>query len=91
MQIRHVRITNFRGIRHMEWSIHNPIVCHIGPGDSTKSTTLDAIECVLTPHWNMTFDDSDFYSGATSCTYLISCSVTYRGNGEQHGDYQNSA
>jgi predicted ATP-dependent endonuclease of OLD family len=66
MQIKHVKISNFRGIRQMEWSIDNPIVCLIGPGDSTKSTILDAIECVLTPNWNMPFDDCDFYSGDTN-------------------------
>lgn len=65
MQIRHVLIKNFRGIKQLEWAIYSPIVCLIGAGDSTKSTVLDAIEYALSPRWNLTFEDCDFYSGNT--------------------------
>ncbi|MCK4765953.1 MAG: AAA family ATPase [Candidatus Aminicenantes bacterium] len=61
MRIKHIKINNFRGIREMSWSITSPVTCLIGPGDSTKTTILDAIELSLLPRWNYQFDDSDFY------------------------------
>jgi hypothetical protein len=61
MKIRHLKIANFRGIRSMDWAVKSPVVCLIGPGDSTKSTILDAIEFSLSARWNIPFDDSDFY------------------------------
>jgi len=65
MRIKHVAIANFRGIRRMEWSIGSPIICLIGPGNSTKTTILDAIEYALTPRWSVSFLDCDFYLGDT--------------------------
>jgi len=61
MQIRHVSIKNFRGIQKMDWSIRSQIVCLVGAGDSTKSTILDAIDFALSPRWNLSFEDCDFY------------------------------
>lgn len=65
MQIRHISIKNFRGIQKMDWAITSQIVCLIGSGDSTKSTILDAIDFALSPRWNLTFEDCDFYSENT--------------------------
>lgn len=61
MQIRHVKIENFRGIKKLDWHIPSGFVCLIGSGDSRKSTFLDAIGCALSPMGNVSFDDSDFY------------------------------
>jgi len=61
MHIRHVSIQNFRGIRELEWVVPSKIACLIGPGDSTKTTVLDAIDYALSSRWNITFIDSDFY------------------------------
>ena len=36
--------------------------CLIGPGDSTKTTILDAIELTLNPRTNYLGDDADFYN-----------------------------
>lgn len=66
MQIRHIKVNNFRGIRQTEWTVNSSIACLIGPGDSTKSTILDAIEFTLSSRWNLSFDDSDFYSADVS-------------------------
>jgi putative ATP-dependent endonuclease of the OLD family len=62
MQIHRVVIKHFRGIDSLEWDVGGRFVCLIGPGDSGKSTILDAIECALNPRWNVTFDDTDFRS-----------------------------
>ena len=63
MQIRKVIIHNFRGIREADWLLPtNRLVCLVGPGDSTKTTLLDAIGLVLSPRWNVPFSDADFYN-----------------------------
>jgi predicted ATP-dependent endonuclease of OLD family len=47
MQVKHLRIERFRGIRELDWSVGGGFICLIGPGDSTKSTILDAIDFAL--------------------------------------------
>ncbi len=66
MRIRHVRVERFRGIRELDWAVGGDYVCLIGPGDSTKSTVLSAIDLALTPRRDITFNDSDFYRSDTS-------------------------
>lgn len=62
MQIRHVSIRNFRGIRELDWAVPpKQFLCLIGCGDSTKSTILEAIRRAFHPQWNLAFDDSDFF------------------------------
>lgn len=65
MRIVHLHIENFRGIRSLDWKIDRDLNCLVGPGDSTKTTILDAIDLVLSPRWNVAFVDSDFYD----CNY----------------------
>jgi hypothetical protein len=55
----------------MEWRVGGNFVCLVGPGDSTKTTILDAVEFALSPRWNIPFDDSDFYDADTSAPILI--------------------
>lgn len=62
MKIKHIAIKNFRGIKELDWKVTGDFICFIGSGDSTKSTILDAIECVLTPRWNYVFEDTDFFN-----------------------------
>jgi putative ATP-dependent endonuclease of OLD family len=61
MQVRHLKIENFRGIRDLTWSPTGRFVCLIGHGDSTKTTILDALELALAGRWNTVVTDSDFY------------------------------
>ncbi|WP_241655817.1 AAA family ATPase [Klebsiella michiganensis] len=42
--IRHISIQNFRSIRQAEWFPGSGLNCLIGPGDSGKSTFIDAID-----------------------------------------------
>ena len=75
MRIRRLSIKNFRGIREMDWSLPDKaLLCLIGPGDSTKSTILEAIRRTFYPQWNLAFDDADFHE----CTpeYDIKIEVT---------------
>jgi hypothetical protein len=62
MRIRQIKISNFRGIRELDWSVPDRhIFCLIGRGDATKSTILEALRRVFYPQWNLSFDDADFH------------------------------
>jgi hypothetical protein len=60
-RIRAVEIDNFRGIKHLVWIPSPGINCLIGPGDSGKSSILDAIDFCLTARRNIQFTDADFH------------------------------
>ena len=62
MRIVFVEIENFRGIKRLAWAPSATVNCLIGPGDSTKTTILDAIEFALNPKPYQLADDSDFYN-----------------------------
>ncbi len=62
MRIVFVEIENFRGIKKLEWAPAARVNCLIGPGDSTKTTVLDAIELALNPRSYLFADDSDFFN-----------------------------
>jgi putative ATP-dependent endonuclease of OLD family len=62
MRIRHLSISNFRGIHEMTWALPDKaLFCLIGRGDSTKSTILEALRRIFYAQWNLAFDDADFY------------------------------
>lgn len=75
MNIKHLNIYHFRGIDRLDWDIAGRLVCLIGPGDSTKSTILEAIELVLTPRRSVSFDDADFYNADTDNPILIEVTI----------------
>lgn len=75
MNIKRLTICHFRGIDQLDWDIAGRFVCLIGPGDSTKSTILEAIEMALTPRRSVSFDDADFYNADTDNPILIEVSV----------------
>lgn len=74
MQIRHLAIRNFRGIAALAWTPENKFCCFIGPGDSGKSTVLDAIEAVLSSRW-LVFTESDFLGCDTANDIEIEMTV----------------
>lgn len=57
-------IKNYRGIRNLslQFNRDETLICLIGRGDSGKSTILAAISSVLSPKWNPSFTDTDFYN-----------------------------
>lgn len=63
--IRHVEIRNFRGLRQFIWCPKEGVNCLIGPGDSGKSTILDAIDITLGARRQFVFSDSDFHVSNT--------------------------
>ncbi|RZL83558.1 MAG: DUF2813 domain-containing protein [Rhodococcus sp. (in: high G+C Gram-positive bacteria)] len=64
MRIRRLWIENFRGIRQLDWKLPTgqQLVALVGPGDSGKSTVLDAIHYLLGDRWNIPFTDTDFHN-----------------------------
>lgn len=61
MRIRRVVVEHFRGINSLDWRIDSRLAALVGPGDSTKTTVLDAIGLALTPRFSVAFNDADFY------------------------------
>jgi putative ATP-dependent endonuclease of OLD family len=59
--IRTIEIENFRGLKGLTWCPSEGINCLIGPGDSGKSTVLDAIDYCIGARRSLQLADSDFY------------------------------
>ncbi|TAY17109.1 ATP-dependent endonuclease [Rhizobium leguminosarum] len=59
--IRKLEIENFRGIKSLIWHPHPGLNCLIGPGDSGKSTILDAIDLCLGARRTIQIIDADFF------------------------------
>ena len=60
-RIRKVEIENFRGIKELKWDPTEGMNCLIGPGDSGKSSILDAIDFCLGVRRTIQFTDVDFH------------------------------
>jgi putative ATP-dependent endonuclease of the OLD family len=60
-RIREILIDNFRGIKALAWLPSPGVNCLIGPGDSGKSSILDAVDFCLGARRNIQFTDADFY------------------------------
>lgn len=60
-RIRKIEIENFRGIKTFSWRPSPGLNCLIGPGDSGKSSILDAIDFCLGARRNIQFTDADFH------------------------------
>ncbi|NOH53641.1 AAA family ATPase [Vibrio coralliilyticus] len=73
--IRHVEIQNFRSIKHFSWNPRPGLNCLIGPGDSGKSTVLDAIDLALGARRSYSFNDADFYQLDTTAPLVITVTI----------------
>jgi putative ATP-dependent endonuclease of OLD family len=59
--IRTIEVRNFRCLKNFSWRPHPGINCLIGPGDSGKSSVLDAIDYCLGARRNLQINDADFH------------------------------
>lgn len=75
MQIYHISISHFRGIKTLTWNLAHPFVLLVGPGDSCKSTILEALELTLTARRQVSFSDADFHHCDTTRPIRIQVSV----------------
>jgi ABC-type branched-subunit amino acid transport system ATPase component len=60
-RIRQVMIENFRGVRQLTWLPWPGINCLVGPGDSGKSSILEAVDFCLGARRSIQFTDADFH------------------------------
>lgn len=74
MQIRHLKIENFRGISSLDWTLGHSFCCLIGAGDAGKSTVLDAVEAALSSRW-FTFTEPDFLACDTAQSIVVEATV----------------
>ena len=75
-RIHQLKINHFRGIEHFEQCFDDTnLIVLIGRGDSGKSTILKAISLALSPAWNNTFADTDFYNLDTTKPIEIEVSL----------------
>ena len=59
--IRRIEVDNFRALKRFEWLPSAGINCLIGPGDSGKSSILDAIDFCIGARRNLQIADTDFH------------------------------
>lgn len=74
-RIRLVEINHFRSIKSLSWFPENGVNCLIGPGDSGKSTILDAIDLCLGARRGLALSDTDFYGLDVSQPIAISLTL----------------
>ena len=62
-RIFNLQIKNYRSFQNFSFNFQGKnIICLVGRGDSGKTTILEAINAVLSPLWNLSFYDNDFYN-----------------------------
>ncbi len=75
MRVVHLLVKNFRAIRSLQWGLPAGAVCLVGPGDSGKTTLLEAVELAFFPRNWVQFVDSDFFEGCTKEAIEIEVTV----------------
>lgn len=90
-RIRRLEIKNFRSIKELNWTPSPGINCLIGPGDSGKSSILDAIDLCLGARRSAPFGDTDFFEldVTQAVTILITLGALHDElkNLDAYGDY----
>jgi AAA ATPase domain len=74
-RIRVVEVSNFRAIKELKWLPGPGINCLIGPGDSGKSSILEAIDLCLGARRSITFSDADFYRLDTAAPIKVALTI----------------
>lgn len=76
MKIHSLCIKNFRGIEQLTWQPATSLTCLVGPGDSTKTTILEAIGLALTTRLSVGLSDADFYKCQVENPIIIEVVLT---------------
>lgn len=71
MRIHKIEVQNFRGISAASWTTPSARIGLIGPGDSGKTTLLDAIELVFWPKYSLTLTDNDLHNADSANTAVL--------------------
>ena len=70
MRLWHLTIERFRGIAHLDWRVPDRLTCLVGPGDSAKTTVLDAISLLGSTRAGG-FTDLDFFNATTAAGPIL--------------------
>ncbi len=73
--IRLLKIERFRGIERMEWRPASGLNVIVGPGDSCKSTILEAIGVLLSPAPNMNISEFDYFRRQIDKGFVIEAAL----------------
>lgn len=78
MRVRRLWIDNFRGIKQLDWKlpVNQRLIALVGPGDSGKSTVLDAVHYLLGDRWSIPFADTDFHNADVEQSIRIRALLT---------------
>jgi putative ATP-dependent endonuclease of the OLD family len=71
----HLEIQNFRSIKELAWAPSAGINCLVGPGDSGKSTIVDAIDLCLGARRSLAFGDMDFHNLDVTRPIVVSATL----------------
>lgn len=74
-RVRRLEVRNFRSIQVLDWTPSSGVNCLIGPGDSGKSTILDAIDLCLGARRSAPFGDTDFFGLDVSQSIVIAVTL----------------
>jgi putative ATP-dependent endonuclease of the OLD family len=74
-RIRAIEVSNFRSLKEFAWFPSAGINCLIGPGDSGKSTVLDAIDLCMGARRNLQISDADFHNLDSEAPIVISVTI----------------
>ena len=74
-RIINLRIKNYRCFKDFTAHFEERFIVLIGRGDSGKSSLLKAIEALLSPLWNYSFSDWDFYNGDIEAPIQIEADI----------------
>lgn len=74
-KVRIVDIAHFRSVEVLSWAPAPGINCLVGPGDSGKSTVLDAIDLCLGARRSVSFGDTDFHCLDVTRPIVISVTI----------------
>jgi len=73
--IRLLKIERFRGIEKLEWRPAPGLNVIVGPGDSCKSTILEAIGALLSPAPNMNVSEFDYFRREIDKGFVIEAAL----------------
>ena len=73
--IRYLRIERYRGIEAFEWRPSPGMNVLVGPGDTCKSTILEAIAALLTPASNVYLSEFDYFRRKTDNGFSIEAAI----------------
>lgn len=78
--VRRIEIRHFRGIAYLDWYPTEGLNCLVGPGDSCKTTILDAIDLCLGARRSLTLSDADFHGLDVNTPISLSVTIGHLGD-----------